>query len=869
MNSATVTMDASIFRSEEMRLCQLFLSSEASFSCVSELGEIGMVQFRDLNPDINPFQRKFVSEVRRCDEMERILNYLETQIKAADITVVDSGENPEAPLPREMVDLEATFEKLENELREVNGNANALDRNFLELTELKCVLESAQLFLDQDGDVTATLTQNLISPDETRNEPVQLGFVAGVIPREKLAMFERMLWRVSRGNAFLRQQDIPTELKDPVTGAMVRKTVYIIFFQGDQLKLKVKKICEGCRSTLYPCPDSATERSEMLKGVKTRLSDLSMVLSQTTDHRQRVLLAAAKHLRMWLIKARKIKAIYHTLNMFNVDVTNKCLIAEGWIPVADMLTIKEALRKGTEKCGSSVQPILNVVQTNFAPPTFHRTNKFTTGFQALIEAYGVATYREVNPGLYTCATFPFLFAVMFGDLGHGSIMFFFALWMVLREKPLAPVMAKSEITNMIFGGRYIVLMMGMFSMYTGFVYNDVFSKSMNIFGSSWHVGPNATDEILEHKKEIMLLPGLRTEYVGVPYPVGVDPVWQLAVNKIAFLNSYKMKISIIIGVVHMFFGVSLSIVNHMYFKRAVNVFCEFIPQVFFLLALFGWLCVMIFIKWLMYGEGDNFGIIHGSSCAPAVLILFINMMLGKSDEVKPTCESNYMFDGQQTVQTVLVLGALLCVPILLIPKPFILKRQAEAKKRNSPLQNVVVDSAQQRAAVTESTTSLVSDGGSSSDGDANPASPPPAVPSADTPAGGDGHGEEFEFSEVFIHQAIHTIEYVLGSVSHTASYLRLWALSLAHAQLSEVLWNMVMKIGLAQSSAVGAIMVYLIFAAWAFLTISILVVMEGLSAFLHTLRLHWVEFCSKFYEAQGYLFVPFTFKTILNPDPNE
>ena len=70
----------------------------------------------------------------------------------------------------------------------------------------------------------------------------------------------------------------------------------------------------------------------MAVGVMQRLEDLNTVLGQTNDHRHRVLVAAAKNIKVWFVKVRKIKAIYYTLNFFNLDTSQKCLIAECWIP---------------------------------------------------------------------------------------------------------------------------------------------------------------------------------------------------------------------------------------------------------------------------------------------------------------------------------------------------------------------------------------------------------------------------------------------------------------------------------------------------------------------------------------------------------
>ncbi|XP_040923249.1 V-type proton ATPase 116 kDa subunit a isoform X6 [Toxotes jaculatrix] len=788
-----------LFRSEEMTLAQLFLQSEAAYCCVSELGELGMVQFRDLNPDVNVFQRKFVNEVRRCEEMDRKLRFVEKEIKKANIPTVDTGENPEVPFPRDMIDLE------------VINHLPMEDPNLLE--------ESSALMEGSEGG---------------RGAPLRLGFVAGVISRERIPTFERMLWRVCRGNVFLRKAEIEDPLEDPTTGDQVHKSVFIIFFQGDQLKNRVKKICEGFRASLYPCPETPQERKEMLAGVNSRIDDLQMVLNQTEDHRQRVLQAASKTMRVWFIKVRKMKAIYHTLNLCNIDVTQKCLIAEVWCPVSDLDSIQFALRRGTERSGSTVPSILNRMQTKQTPPTFNKTNKFTSGFQNIVDAYGIGNYREINPAPYTIITFPFLFAVMFGDMGHGVLMTCAALYLVIRESRLLAQKSDNEMFNMVFAGRYIILLMGIFSVYTGIIYNDCFSKSLNMFGSGWSVRPmfgskgaNWSSETLEGNAVLQLDPAIPGVFSG-PYPLGIDPIWNVATNKLTFLNSFKMKMSVILGVIHMLFGVTLSLFNHLYFKKPLNIFLGFIPEIVFMASLFGYLVLLVFYKWTAYDANT-------SKDAPSLLIHFINMCLFNYND--PT--NKPLYRGQMGIQVLLVLIALACVPCMLIVKTMVLRRQHLWKKHLGT---------QKFGGV------RVGNG---------PTEDEAGIMDHDQLSQHSEEGDEFNFGDVAVHQAIHTIEYCLGCISNTASYLRLWALSLAHAQLSEVLWSMVMHLGLSSRSGGGFFGLSIIFSAFATLTVAILLVMEGLSAFLHALRLHWVEFQNKFYSGQGFKFVPFSFESIL------
>ncbi|KAI4300056.1 hypothetical protein L6164_033474 [Bauhinia variegata] len=797
-----------LFRSEPMQLVQLIIPMESAHLTVSYLGDLGLVQFKDLNAEKSPFQRTYATQIKRCGEMARKLRFFRDQMSKAGVLPTGSATQGHLNID----DLEVKLAELESELTEMNANGEKLQRSYNELVEYKLVLQKAGDFfhsaqssaIEQEREYesrhlsgesveTPLLRDHELSTDSSKQ--VKLGFLTGLVPREKSMTFERILFRATRGNVFLRQAVVQDPVTDPVSGEKIEKNVFVAFYSGEKAKAKILKICDAFGANRYPFTEELGKQAQMVVEVSGRISELKTTIDAGLLQRDILLKTIGAQFEQWNLLVRKEKSIYHTLNMLSLDVTKKCLVAEGWSPVFAAKQIQDALHRARFDSNSQVGSIFQVLLTRESPPTFFCTNKFTSSFQSIVDAYGVAKYQEANPAVYTIVTFPFLFAVMFGDWGHGICLLLASLYFIFREKKLSS-QKLGDILEMTFGGRYVILMMSLLSIFTGLIYNEFFSVPFAFFGPSAY---ECRDLSCRDATTEGLIKVRRT------YPFGVDPVWHGSRSELPFLNSLKMKMSILLGIAQMNLGIIISYFNAKFFGNGLNIWFQFIPQMIFLNALFGYLSLLIIVKWVTGSTADLYHIM-------------IYMFLSPTDELG----ENQLFVGQKTLQLVLLVLALVSVPWMLIPKPFLLKKQHEDRHRGesyAPLQS------------TEESLQLESNR--------------------------DSHGhEEFEFSEVFVHQLIHTIEFVLGAVSNTASYLRLWALSLAHSELSSVFYDKVLLLAWGYNNVIILIVGIIVFV---FATVGVLLVMETLSAFLHALRLHWVEFQNKFYEGDGYMFYPFSF----------
>jgi V-type H+-transporting ATPase subunit a len=757
-----------LWRSEDMVVLSLHMQREVAHDAVLKLGEIGQFQFHDLNKELSAFQRDFVQEVRRCDDMERKLRVLQDEIdKAGVATIVEGGAEGET-----MSSLEQKIDEVYSEVMELNEQYQAL------IEERNRSKEHLEILSRDFGGATGD----------------GLLMITGVIPKDKIPLFERLVYRATRGNSIMRTDDIDTPFYNINANESVYKTVFAIYFSAPRLREKLVKIAEANAGTVYNYADSEQHLNSMHSSLQQQVDTITQTLHQSAYRQRQVLLGIAASCYEWRRAVVTEKAVFSTMNM--LKFSGSTAVARGWAPVRAYDDIRTAIAEAEYLSGAQVGTIIEEVHTKETPPSYFKTNKITSSFQGIVDSYGMARYKEANPGVFTIISFPYLFGVMYGDIGHGIILTIFAAFLVFREKSFEG-QPLNEIFAMIFGGRYLLLLMGFFAVYMGLLYNDMFGFSVEIFSSAYH-WPQLPPEGPEGVVYPSFPNGRPSVKPTSPVIFGVDSAWSETENKLEFYNSIKMKCSVIIGVAQMMAGVFISLTNYIYFNDSMKVWFRFVPEVVFLSFTFGYMCLLIIVKWLTTWENTH--------DAPSLLETMTNFFLSPGSVSVP------LYSGQAAVQLVLLLVCVVCVPIMLCVIPYLEKKEHDHK-------------VQERAA--------------------HP-----------LPEGEEEEEDDFEFSEIVIHQIIHTIEYILGCVSNTASYLRLWALSLAHSQLSEVFWSFAFLLTVGLDGGSG-IFVFIGFAVWMAATIGVLLGMESLSAFLHALRLHWVEFNNKFYLADGYPFEPF------------
>ncbi|KAI9917180.1 hypothetical protein PsorP6_012392 [Peronosclerospora sorghi] len=152
-----------------------------------------------------------------------------------------------------------------------------------------------------------------------------------------------------------------------------------------------------------------------------------------------------------------------------------------------------------------------------------------------------------------------------------------------------------EMTASIYGGRYMLFMMGAFAIYAGVIHNDFSSLPLNLFGSKFACPDDCLDS---NRRDVKFVAEYKIQghmtYVNATdisngdnvYAVGLDPIRKTSSNELLYFNSFKMKILLIFGIFQMTFGILLKVWNSLYFREYATFFFESVLRLVFAVSLF-------------------------------------------------------------------------------------------------------------------------------------------------------------------------------------------------------------------------------------------------------------------------------------------
>ena len=887
--------------------------------------EEDVIEFIDLTENDLEAKKSFFPLIRRCENMEIKLNSLEKFADEFNIPIDNYKTYSEfknalnQDQQKRQIKDNTYFDYVESEILEENKTIcdlyesyNKIKENLMIEIQRKITLEkyfslTAATIIDQNNPKKSSgrkkslnnednnnfgnfISNNLnqsgmsnISVDSIIRENQYEPITGLCFAYDELRM-KRMIFRVSRDKVLCTffDAEFPDEFKpkEPMK-------IFVMFCPKiDYLIAKMLKVCDVYNCPRFDIPDNYVGHvMEILPDISEKILEHKNYLfeaKKTLKSHLEDYILIKKKLKLYKIYFRKEKLIF--LNLSKCNCSDNFIDGEVWVLKNTFDNLKRELDNGDDDI-----VFIDVKDYGMLRPTYINVNDFTYPFQEIVNQYGIPNYHEINPGYFTIITFPFLFGIMFGDMGHGLILLLISFYLfylankgrrsnvinsdVLPENIEQNILDSKEdsMLKSCVQFRYFFLICSIFAIFCGLMYNEFFSIPLDLFGTCYNTEKDG--KLILNKTVID-----EDNVKKCVYPIGLDPSWIGTQNELTFTNSLKMKLSIIVGVIHMLLGIAIKGVNF-YNSKKYNAFIfEFIPQFLFMFILFGYLIGMIYYKWGTDYDSDT-------EKAPSLLTIMINMAVKFGEVEGEPLFNSFLGLSQEAVNILIIFICLILIPLMLFVKPiyFYLKKSStkgisfrndigliENENKNDDILNINDD---------------LKDNNIDNEENLNNSGEYSLSLSQESILKSNEHysklysiqkkkykaeaKERFKFIEIFIGQLIEVIEYVLGTVSNTASYLRLWALSLAHTALSHVFIEktFIEYIQNDKTNFISSIIsVSIYFLVFLGATAFILIFMDAMECILHTLRLHWVEFQNKFFKGDGYLFQPFSFKYIFNND---
>jgi V/A-type H+-transporting ATPase subunit I len=229
-------------------------------------------------------------------------------------------------------------------------------------------------------------------------------------------------------------------------------------------------------------------------------------------------------------------------------------VIEGWVPNSDLKRTEDAVKAASEGYYLTTFPLSKNYEhegdERKLPPTSLKNPRLIKVFESLTKAFGIPNYHEIDPTIFWLFSFPIIFGLMFGDIGHGALLFTGGvLFHYVKKKGVKISGAFGQIVNYPLGGATLLMLCGITSIIIGFLYGEVFG-SEKLYST------------------LVQSLGFRIIWTEGPTPVIKDVIEPITSRNIYWFSPWHhpmslLKYSIYIGMIQISFGLILSVINHL------------------------------------------------------------------------------------------------------------------------------------------------------------------------------------------------------------------------------------------------------------------------------------------------------------------